>query len=190
MNIIKDFLTVNQYSRSGYTRLDTLAVVLHWVENAKTSAKMNRDYFESLKTGLIVNGTYRYASTQYLVGLQGEIIQTMPENEISYNCGGGKYTPFAKTFFGEKYTNLPYSPSYATIGIEFCHVDWDGTYSEATLKSAIELTASIFKNNKSLTDPMTQIIRHFDVTGKNCPKWFIDHPDDFLNFKQQVKNLL
>lgn len=30
------------------------------------------------------------------------------------------------------------------------------------------------------------LIRHHDVTGKICPKWFVDHPDAWEQFKRDV----
>ena len=30
------------------------------------------------------------------------------------------------------------------------------------------------------------MIRHYDVTGKICPKWFTEHPDAWEQFKQDV----
>jgi N-acetylmuramoyl-L-alanine amidase len=200
MNIQEKFLTVNKYSRSGYNRPDTKAVVVHWVENPGVGAEGIRDYFESLKRGIIMDGAPRYASTQYIVGLQGEIIQTMPDKEVAYHCGSaGKMDPVSKRFytdkarglFGAVYTTAPYSPNYATIGIELCHPDWTGKFLSQTLDSAAELVASIFKKYPTLDNPYTQIIRHYDVVGhKQCPRWFFQYPDEFFSFQNKVFALL
>ena len=34
------------------------------------------------------------------------------------------------------------------------------------------------------------VIRHYDVTGKNCPKYFVEHEDAWNAFKQDVSALL
>lgn len=200
MRITEKFLTVNPYSRSGYSRQDTLAVVVHWVANPGQSAIAVRDYFESLKKGTLVDGVHRYASTQYIIDLTGEIIRTMPENEIAYHCGssgkfdpasGKEYTDLSRKLFGVKYTNHPYSPSYATIGIEFCHPDWTGKYLSQTLDASKELIVDIFSRYPSLKNPMEQIIMHKEVVGwKECPKWFCDNPKDFEAYKKDIARML
>ena len=30
------------------------------------------------------------------------------------------------------------------------------------------------------------MIRHYDVTGKNCPKYFVEHEDEWEQFKKDV----
>ena len=30
------------------------------------------------------------------------------------------------------------------------------------------------------------VIRHYDVTGKNCPKYFVEHEDAWETFKENV----
>ena len=37
---------------------------------------------------------------------------------------------------------------------------------------------------------MKDIIRHYDVTGKLCPLYWVNHPQDFLYFKHDVKKLM
>ncbi len=49
------------------------AIVVHYVGNPGTSAAANRSYFE----GLAVSGE-TYASANFVVGLDGEILQCVP----------------------------------------------------------------------------------------------------------------
>jgi N-acetylmuramoyl-L-alanine amidase len=199
MTIIKDFLTINPYSRSGQKMEEVRAVVLHWVANPGTSAKMNRDYFESLAPGIMQSGKLRYASTQYIVGLKGEILQMMPEMEVAYHVGAGGivdpasgkvYTDLARKVFAGKYTNdlAHYSPSYACIGIETCHTDWMGSYTDETLQSTKELVADILKRHNLTAN---DILTHQLIVGyKNCPKWFVDHPEKLDQFKADVAKMI
>ena len=189
MNIIKDYLPINMYSRPGSKRPETKVVTWHWVQNPMTSAKFNRDWFASAPQ------RKKYGSTHYLIDLNGDIINDIPDEEVSHDCGsagkidpvsGKLYTDLARKIFG-KYTLDPWTPSYTTISIELCHLDWNGKFTDATLQSLIELTVSLFNKYDSLIDPMTQILRHHDVVGwKDCPKWFVDHPEDFEEKKRQV----
>lgn len=161
MNIIDSYLPINQHSRPG-TKIKPTKIAVHYVGNAGSSAKGNRNYFASGKV---------YASSHYIIGLDGEILKLIPEDEISY-C-----------------TNQ--ANSY-TISIECCHPDSNGKFNDKTLNALIELCTDICKRHGF--NPLTSIIRHYDVTKKCCPKWWSPNGpnpnanNDFNNFKQQVKN--
>jgi N-acetylmuramoyl-L-alanine amidase CwlA len=34
------------------------------------------------------------------------------------------------------------------------------------------------------------VIRHYDVTGKNCPKYFVENPDAWKEFKKDVNQFI
>ena len=159
MTIQEMLLTPNNYSRP-MTRLERVTkIAVHYVGNPGSSAVGNRNYFNSLAS---THSTY--ASSHYIVGLSGEIIQCVPESEIAY-C-----------------TNQANSYS---ISIENCHPKADGKFTEATEKSLMELCAHLCSKYK--LDPMKDIIRHYDVTGKHCPLYWVTHPEDFTEFKKRVK---
>ena len=76
----QDYLTVNQWSRPG-TELEKIdGVVIHYVGNPGTTARANRNYFESLSSGL----ENTYASSHFIVGLEGEVVQCIPLTEVAY----------------------------------------------------------------------------------------------------------
>ena len=159
-NVEEKFLTVNKYSRPGIKLTSVKNLIIHWVGNPGTSAIANRNYFESLKDGK--NGTY--ASSQYIIGLNGEIVQCIPENEVAYHAG-----------------NLTYN--YNSIGIENCHPDWSGKFNEKTYNALIDLLAELCK--KYNLSP-NKIIRHYDVTGKDCPKYYVENENEFLEIRNKV----
>lgn len=162
MNLQENFLTINPYSRCGEKLQSVKNIVIHWVGNAGSSAMGNRNYFESLKDKGI------YASSQYIVGLSGEIIACMPENEIAWHSGN-------------------YNVNLNSIGIEVCHPDWIGKYSDITYNALIELIVDICKRHNL---DQNSIIRHYDVTGKNCPKYYVENPSEFEKIKSDVANAL
>ncbi|MDO4301270.1 MAG: N-acetylmuramoyl-L-alanine amidase [Clostridia bacterium] len=163
MNIIDDYLPVNKYSRPG-TKIKPTKIAVHYVGNAGSSAKGNRNYFASGKV---------YASSHYIIGLNGEILRLIPEDEISY-C-----------------TNQ--ANSY-TISIECCHPDNSGKFNTATLNSLIELCTDICKRRNF--SPLKDIIRHYDVTQKACPLWWAPNGpnknanSDFNAFKSAVAEFM
>ena len=142
-----DLLTVNPWSRPG-TPLEKIdGIVIHYVGNPGTTAKANRNYFESLSSG----ETETYASSHFIVGLEGEVIQCIPLTEIAY----------ASNIRNED-----------TVAIEVCHPDETGAFSPAAYQQVVELTAWLCRTFD--LDPDTDVIRHYDVTGKICPKYFVD----------------
>ena len=118
MVTLENILTVNPYSRPGRPLSGGVkGIVLHWVANPKTTAIQNRNYFEGLKQQAnIKNG--RYAGAHFIIGLEGEVIRCVPENEMAYHVEANKYTPRALR-------ELSSNPNNCTIGIELCHINWE-----------------------------------------------------------------
>jgi N-acetylmuramoyl-L-alanine amidase len=177
MNIQRDFLTVNPFSRPGKKLDKVKALVIHWVANAGSTAKQNRDYFESLMHQSLNHASSRFASAHFIVGTSGEAIQCIPGEEMAYHAGAKTYTP-------EALGRLGHYPNNCTIGIELCHPDAGGRFSVETLQTTAELCALLCIQYG--LDPFQDIWTHHGITGKNCPKWFVDHPEKLESFKQDV----
>ena len=163
MNIEERLLTINSYSRSGEKQNKIENIVVHWVGNAESSAIANRNYFENLR-----NTHKTYASSHYVIGLNGEIIRCIPEDEVAFHSGS-------------------YSMNRKSIGIEDCHPDWEGKFNENTYNSLVELCADICKRYELSVD---NIIRHYDVTGKECPRYYVRNEKEWSKFKNDVANRL
>lgn len=157
--VIKNFLTPNEYSRPGKELKEVNAIVVHYVGNPGTTAAQNRSYFENLKDTHATS-----ASSHYIIGMEGEIIQCVPLNEISYASN---------------------NRNKDTIAIECCHPDETGQFTTATYKSLVKLVAALCRTYD--LDPETGIIRHYDVTGKYCPLYYVNHEDEWYGFKLDVK---
>ena len=163
MEIIQKLLTKNKYSRSGEKQSNIEYIVVHWVGNANTSAINNRNYFENLK---ITHKTQ--ASSHYIIGLNGEIIQCIPDNEVAFHAGN-------------------YSMNRKSIGIEDCHPDWSGKFTDMTYNSLADLCVFLCKKYNIKPD---HIIRHYDVTKKVCPKYFVEHQAEWEGFRNKVASRL
>ena len=187
MEIERDLLTPNEWSRPETPLKAVLGVVMHWTANAAASAKNNRDYFDSRKNGL--NG---YGSAHYIIDQDGSIVQAIPENEVAYHCGTSKpdpvshkvYTDEARRRFGE-FASTRLSPNLCTIGVELCPLDnIEGNFSDATIKSAVELVADILRRHK-LNE--ANITTHHNVVGwKDCPRLWTNKPALLEAFKYSV----
>lgn len=140
MIITDKLLTINPYSRSGEKQNKIEYIVIHWVGNANTKAIANRNYFNNLA---ITHTTY--ASAHYIIGLDGEIIRCIPDDEVAFHSGS-------------------YSMNRKSIGIENCHPDWDGKFNDKTYSSLVELTAELCKKYNI---DINHVIRHYEVTRQN-----------------------
>ncbi len=159
LEIKEDFLTPNEYSRPQTPLLGIEGVVIHYTANPGTTAANNRSYFENLATTHATS-----VSSHYIVGLEGEVIQCIPLTEIAYASN---------------------DRNADTVAIECCIPDETGKFNDATYASAVALTAAICAQFDLEEE---DIIRHYDVTGKCCPKYFVDHEDAWQTFKADVMN--
>ena len=155
----QDYIPVNDWSRPGTPLEDINAVVIHYVGNPGTTARANRNYFASLSSGK--EGTY--ASSHFVVGLEGEVVQCVPLTEVAYA---------SNTRNGD------------TVSIEVCHPDETGEFSPVTYGRCVELAAWLCREFK--LDPETDVIRHYDVTGKECPLYYVEHPEAWERLKADV----
>jgi N-acetylmuramoyl-L-alanine amidase len=113
----------------------------------------------------------------FIVGIKGEIVQCVPTEEMAYHAGAKKYTT-------EALGRLGHYPNNRTIGIELYHPTGDGYFRPGTVPVTVELCA--LPCVQSGLDPLGDIWRHYDITGKLCPKWFVDDPDQFNDFKESI----
>ena len=90
-------LTINDYSRPGRKLKSVLGVVLHWTANPGVSAESNRDFFESRKEGNLGAG-----SAHYVIGLFGEVIRCIPEDEMAYHCGSSQPDPVSRLIYTDR----------------------------------------------------------------------------------------
>lgn len=177
MIIDRQLVTINPFSRCGRLFAEIRGIVIHWVANPGASAQANRNYFESLKNQReAINA--RYASAHFIVGLAGEVIQCLPTNEMAHHVGSIEYMPG----IAEKLSTYP---NNCTVGIELCHPDLSGRFTDATYNTAVELTATLLKQFN--LNPQKDVYRHFDITGKNCPKFFVDNGAAWTQFKADVE---
>ena len=186
MQIIHDFLTINEYSRPGRRIREILGIVMHWTANPGANAKENRDFFENKKTGM--SG---YGSAHYIIDQNGIIIAAVPEDEVAYHCGssdkdpasGKVYTDEARRRFG-RYASESSSPNLCTLGVELCPKDAAGNFSGATIETAIELCADICKRYGLTAQAITT---HHNIVGwKDCPKLWTEKPQLLEAFRQSV----
>ncbi len=156
-----ELLTVNPYSRPGTPTEKITGIVVHYTANPGATAIDNRNYFESLK-----DGHDTQVSSNFVIGLEGEIVQCVPTWEMAYASN---------------------SRNIDTVSIECCHPDETGKFNEETYKSMVQLCAWLCMKFDLKEEA---VIRHYDVTGKICPKYFVEDEEAWENFRKDIGQTL
>ncbi|MCI8511253.1 MAG: N-acetylmuramoyl-L-alanine amidase [Lachnospiraceae bacterium] len=154
-------LTPNPYSRPQTPLTEVNGIVVHYVANPCSTARENRNYFENLKDQS--GGDTTSVSSHFVIGLEGEVVQCVPIDEVAY---------------ASNHRNSD------TISIECCHPDTTGEFYDSTYNSLVNLCAYLCREFDLKAD---DVIRHHDVNGKICPKYFVEHPEAWEQFKKDVK---
>lgn len=127
-------------------------IVVHYTSNLGDTAKNNADYFarEALKDP---------ASAHYFVD-ESEVWASVPIYRIAYHCG-------AKTYKHPRCRNTN------SIGVEICMLDKHAVIRMDAIRHAAELVRWLMAKYGIDRD---HVIRHYDVTGKDCPAPMVDDP--------------
>lgn len=159
-------------------------IVIHYT--AGVSSKPGR----AKGTATWFNNPSAKASAHYIVD-DGGIVQAVSDNDIAWHCGAKSYTH-------------AFCRNANSIGIEICSnhdnfINYDKTpasdpgwyFTNESKENAAKLTANLMKKYKI---PITNVLMHYNVTGKDCPAIFVDENKEgaagWRAFLQMVKNNL
>ncbi|MEG2310792.1 MAG: peptidoglycan recognition family protein [Clostridia bacterium] len=158
MIIQEKLLSKSEMTRSFLKQKKIKYIVIHSVEKANMTAMFNRDYIESLS-----KQRDKYYSTHYIIGLDGEIIRCIPENEVAYHC--------------EKI-----DINFESIAISCC-TNLDDSINENVKFSLSELINDLCFRYKLKKN---NVVLHFDISSSRCPKYFVDNKMAFDNVLKYV----
>ena len=96
------------------------------------------------------------------MGLEGEILVCVPIGEVAY-CAGER--------------------NRDTLSIEVCHPDETGEFTAQSYASLIRLV-NWLREFYGLSPE--NVIRHYDVTGKLCPKYYVEQPGAWEQFQRDL----
>lgn len=139
-------------------------IVLHYTGGSGDTDEGNGAYFAGRDTG--------DTSAHYFVD-EDSITQSVPDNACAFHCGGTKY-------------KHPYCRNDNAIGIEMCSdKDASGNFiiTPATVDNAVELTKYLMDKYNV---PIDRVLRHFDITGKNCPAPWVKDERQWTAFKARL----
>lgn len=125
-------------------------IVVHYTAGDGDTARNNGDYFARVVAG---------ASAHWFVD-EKDAVLSVPGHFVAWHCGGAAYSH-------------PECRNGNSIGVELCSErDQDGLYyfTDETVENAVKLIQELMKKYNV---PIKNVIRHYDVTGKECPAPFV-----------------
>lgn len=170
-----DAIPLIQCHRGNYgAKRDASAIkylVYHYTGNDGDTARANATYYAAATVK---------ASAHYFVD-DTEVIRSVPDVYTAWAVGGSKWSDCAQTGGGTLHGIVTNANS---VSIEMCDTLKDGKLmsSEATLKNAVELGKALMERYGI---PIERVVRHFDVTGKHCPAYFMDNAV-WESFKEKI----
>ncbi len=140
-------------------------IVIHYTANDGDTAQSNCKFFQAPN---------RNASAHYFVD-ENEVCRSVLDVNKAWHCGSENGSYVHKDARNEN-----------SIGIEMCsRKDSNGEYyfKDGTITNAVALVKDLMKKYNI---PISNVIRHYDVTGKLCPKPLVDN-NAWKRFIEKVK---
>ena len=135
-------------------------LVIHYTGNKGDTANNNAVYFAREDVS---------KSAHYFVD-ENEVWQSVPDTDTAWHCG-------AKTYKHKSCRNAN------SLGIEICMLNSKGQVVQASINKAAELASYLMQKYNISKD---NVIRHFDVTGKDCPAPMVEDETLWVNFKNKL----
>lgn len=138
-------------------------IVVHYTANKGDTAKNNADYFARATTK---------TSAHYFVD-EKEVWQSVREKDTAYHCGADTY-------------RHPECRNNNSIGVEMCLLDKSGNIRPGTIDTALSVVRQLMA---AYDIPIDRVLRHYDVTGKNCPRPMVENPQLWEDFKKELEGV-
>ncbi len=165
-NIVEMLVPVNKWTRPGSV-FTKRGIVVHWTGNINrgANARANRNFIHTLSVNNPGKNTPSeaddvYASANYFLD-EEEVVVVVPPHEKSHSAG-------AKSGYTGRFAP---NTNNVLIAVEICvnmDSDWVNTYDHA-----VRFVAALCLEEGFL-DPWAALIRHHDISGKDCPLMMTD----------------
>ena len=163
---LNKFIKPNKFTRPQKKLTGVRKIVIHWTANYGATAINHFNYFNTLSD--------RYASAHLFVDKK-EALCIIPLDEIAYHANDGTHKDIIE---------LKPNANLLSNGVEMC-VEKDGTFHPDMIARTVDVVAELCKMYG--LDPLTDVVRHYDITRKSCPTPFVRNPQLFTDFKNKVK---
>ncbi|TYS67065.1 hypothetical protein FZC76_16195 [Sutcliffiella horikoshii] len=171
LNYKKRHIRKHPTTRPGIKLLRVQAGIDHATANHGATAANHFTYFDSSLPDLNDNPPKghktRYASAHIFVD-RFEALELIPLDEVAFHGNERKAGPLLSTLRATSRDYPGGNANLLTIGIEMCQ-ERDGSIHPDTLKRTALVHQMLQKRFPQLKDTYNRFVRHYDVTGKNCP---------------------
>lgn len=155
------------YYTSGRSLDSIKYIVIHYTANNGDTARGNAKYFARESVG---------ASANYFVD-QNEVICSVKDEYAAWHCGG--------SLESSHHPLRGICTNKNSIGVELCSIIQNGKYEFKP--EAVKLAAKFVKELMAKYNiDIDHVVRHYDVTGKNCPAPFVYSEEQWKQFKQML----
>lgn len=161
MNISTKISNPANYTRSARSLSSINYIVIHYTGNKGDTAKNNADYFARECVGV---------SAHYFVD-ETEVWCSVSPDHNAWHCG-------TKTGYYHKTCR-----NNNSIGVEICMLNKNGKVRHDSIKNA---AAFVKKLMTQYNIPIENVIRHYDVTHKQCPAPMVSNPSLWEEFKESL----
>jgi len=156
-------------------------LAVHWTANSSAGAG-------ALAHAAYFNNNRKQVSAHYVVD-DRLVVRCVPEDEVAYGVGARRYTAWARANLGPR-------PNRRVISVEMC-VNRDGDFWRMYSRTAHLCAMILIRHGWGIE----KLIRHYDVTGKCCPAFFVRDREAYrytgktarqawLNFRADVLRLM
>lgn len=142
-------------------------IVLHYTANNGDTAQNNADYFA---------GANRRASAHYFVD-ENEVVQSVRDTDAAWHCGG--------SIESDHHPLRGICTNRNSLGVEMCSDIVGGKYTitQQTVDRTVELVRWLMDKYGIDVD---HVVRHYDVTGKDCPEPWVRDESQWRKFKARL----
>ncbi len=150
------------YTRAVRSLSSIQYIVIHYTGNYGDTAKNNADYFARENVGV---------SAHYFVD-DNEIWCSVSPDHNAWHCGTkNKY--YHKTCRNNN-----------SIGVEICMLDKQGNIRHESIKTAVAFVQTLMDEYNI---PIKNVVRHYDVTHKQCPAPMVSDASLWEKFKKSLQ---
>lgn len=142
-------------------------IVLHYTANNGDTAQNNADYFA---------GANRRASAHYFVD-ENEVVQSVRDTDAAWHCGG--------SIESDHHPLRGICTNRNSLGVEMCSDIVGGKYviTAQTVDLTVQLVRQLMAKYRI---PIARVVRHYDVTGKDCPEPWVRDESLWRKFKARL----
>lgn len=154
-------IPINKYNRPD-KKSTCEYIVIHWTADVGATAEQLDAYYHNVARGSWPDSPNAWTSANYIVGYDGTLITCIYSGNVSYGVSG----------YNER-----------VINIEVCIDAASGIFTGAAVQTLADLVQRLMRSRNV---PAARVVRHYDLTGKLCPRYYALNADAWRELHMQI----